>query len=250
MLKMTTECYEKMMVISTISGKMGDEITSYILSKAVDGHHVIYDLFIPEQEVDATSVDNTEWFDSIPKKDRINYHGFHHVHPGMSLFWSAADDASIKSLLTDHENFLISIVTNEKHEMKVRVDVKIPTPMTADNVKIEIIPRSKIMEQIAKEVESKVKKKTNMMQPIETGWGGHFPYNTVPSSVLPQQTLSKNQIKQYSKEKEVKEISYSDQLGRYMIEYHDNTFEYVLPDDLGPEHLELGKDIDEKKKNN
>jgi len=244
-LKITAECYEEMMTYTHLSDE--DEVTTFLFSEEREGDHVIYGLSLPEQVQANTSVDTVDsagWHAALTKKQRMDWHGWHHTHPGMSLFWSPADNDTCESLLQGMENFLISLLTNEKEEIKARIDVKIPIEMTSKDVKLVICPRDKVMSRLKKHFDKQVSRKRDIMVDYARGYIGHLPSAAVPSRLT---NIRENAEK--GKLKRIVATEYDLSLGTPINQYEDGTWGYerevIGAFDDG--HL-LGRDYIEGKK--
>ncbi len=158
MLRITTSAYEKMMAY-TYSTEM--EITAFLLSEDRGKDHVIYDLSLPKQTVTDTSAEPgsknmEEWWESLSEKQKLDFHGMFHSHNMMPPFASGDDEKTITSLLITMD-WVITIITNFKNELYVRVDVTQPVKMTQKDVPLILLPDPGVMKVIQEEVNEKVK---------------------------------------------------------------------------------------------
>lgn len=87
-----------------------------------------------------------------------------HSHYTMGVFWSGTDDATIESFdqETDIDNWMLSIVGNQKGEIKARIDVYKPFRFTKDNLDVEFEQEelTEFDEEIKREISEKVDQST------------------------------------------------------------------------------------------
>ena len=147
----------------------------------------INEIYVPTQEVTASSVDaNPEMMSGlIPeliekhgKEEALtkiipNMRAFCHSHHTMKTFWSATDEAGINGLANSH--YLISLVLNRDGDILGRIDFFKPNRMTITDVKVDICYNA-VFDDLEKDIEDKVTKKTFAIQHVSQQSRGYTPY--------------------------------------------------------------------------
>ena len=82
-----------------------------------------------------------------------------HSHVNVDTFWSSTDSGTINNLDLDlpEDNWWLSIVANKSGKRRARVDTYAPFRLTVDNINVELGDDLELMEEIANEIEAKVK---------------------------------------------------------------------------------------------
>lgn len=70
------------------------------------------------------------------KESLVDYKFWWHSHAKMGVFWSSTDTDTMNG--STEFPWLVSLVTNHKHELKARVDIYKPVHVHIDNVAVEI----------------------------------------------------------------------------------------------------------------
>lgn len=126
---------------------------------------IIVDIRIFEQEVSAAaaSLDGTSIakFSEEMIKSGESLKGWNlwwHSHADMGVFWSGVDTGTMDENPLDMQ-FMLSLVTNKKHEYKARLDVYSPVHLYLDDIEVGIYFKSnkKIKDLVDKEIKEKVK---------------------------------------------------------------------------------------------
>jgi hypothetical protein len=129
----------------------------------------VLDIFLLEQTVTGASTrlspDGIAKFyqerkEINPHDDFSSYKLWWHSHHNFSVFWSGTDNQTIDSFdqETIENNFMVSIVGNQKEEMRARVDIYHPFRCSMDNLDISTLgEHNEYEEAIIEEIKSKVK---------------------------------------------------------------------------------------------
>ena len=124
----------------------------------------IYDVEILKQTVTGASAVMSEetmakfLYEKTKKNQSTeDYRVWWHSHATLESFFSVTDDTTIEQSI--EFPYLISIVSNHKHNMKARIDIFQPVRMTqAIDIEIEDLEDEELKEWCAKEITRKVKK--------------------------------------------------------------------------------------------
>jgi hypothetical protein len=107
--------------------------------------------------------------------DLGDYKLWWHSHYNFGTFWSGIDDNTIESMdqETKEDNWLLSIVGNQKGDMLCRLDVFAPIRMTFNHVPIDVseIPTA-MNEEIIAEIKEKVHEPPATPAWNSSGWKG------------------------------------------------------------------------------
>ena len=94
-----------------------------------------------------------------------------HSHSQMGVFWSGTDEACIKDLGGEQGEYFVSLVTNRKGELLLRLDIFRPFRATIDQLALNVgIETPGLREACTLEVKQKVEKAT--VVPAVFGYGG------------------------------------------------------------------------------
>lgn len=129
----------------------------------------VYDILpLPKQEVSGTSVnwdgtmnDIMDWMIANGMGDDIiNMRYFGHSHVNMGVFHSGTDVAQIWSWATDAElSWFISAVHNKKGEITARYDQFKPYRVHVDELELEVLMPSGVIEWAQEQISEKISKK-------------------------------------------------------------------------------------------
>ena len=70
------------------------------------------------------------------KESLVDYKFWWHSHAKMGVFWSGTDTDTMNG--STEFPWLVSLVTNHKHELKARIDIYTPVHVHVDNVTVEV----------------------------------------------------------------------------------------------------------------
>ena len=103
------------------------------------------------------------------------YRVWWHSHATMNSFFSTTDDSTIDK--STEFPYLISIVSNHKHEIKARIDIFQPIRLTQEiNIIIEEDDDETLREKCEKEIKRKVKtNSSSIATPHYNNYQGHYP---------------------------------------------------------------------------
>jgi len=144
-------------------GDLCNSEISALGSVIIDGDRIIVDdIFLFDQVVTGTSTDisseSISMFicDYIKRgKDPSTLKFWWHSHVNMGVFWSGTDTGTIDRFSSD---WMISMVTNKKGELKLRLDLFHPFRMYMDDLPLNVEYDKTFNEAIRKEIDAKVKK--------------------------------------------------------------------------------------------
>jgi len=140
-----------------------DEIAGWLIGEIKEDYIFLEDILIPKQEVTSASVEiDPSAGPALLKefKDKCKLIlGHWHSHAGMSCFWSSIDEDNITQIMQPRKFFVFIVSSEGKHLL--RIESKIPFPMSIDCIKFEIYDKNieKIHIQLDKEILKKVSKK-------------------------------------------------------------------------------------------
>ena len=137
---------------------------------------IIQDLYLIEQESGQadTKMDGqalAKLYDQLSQQgiDESKLKLWWHSHGDIGVCWSGTDEATIEDWNQEREdnNWFLSVVTNKRGDMKVRIDVFSPFRIILDDLpwKFDLFD-SELDKQIAEEVKQKVK--TKKWKPLRT----------------------------------------------------------------------------------
>ncbi len=173
--------YEVWFKMMTYTKLLDDEINGIGIVEREGGKFIVKDLFLLEQEVSGAQCDikpdsmvnlmqemvEADKGDDIPK---LRF--WWHSHNTMGVHWSSTDDATGKNFAGSE--FLVSIVTNHRGEMRGKVNLYAPVDLAIDNVNITVqkpLPDANIVEQCKEDIRTHVKKEVFYRPPVT-----HTPY--------------------------------------------------------------------------
>lgn len=97
-----------------------------------------------------------------PTDDLSSYKLWWHSHYNFGVFWSGIDDATIDGFdqETEENNYMLSIVGNQKSELRARVDIYHPLRVTMDDLTVIIMEpdNQELEDKVKREIEAKVGK--------------------------------------------------------------------------------------------
>lgn len=136
----------------------------------------IQDVYLPEQDCGGASTEIEpqavadilmECTDKGVDTTKLKY--WWHSHADMSVYWSGTDEDTIKDWVTG--DYVISSVFNKKGEVKHRVDLKTPFPLTVENLIHKMhFDDPDLYNECAAQVKEKVKNKTYASSSYHNGW--------------------------------------------------------------------------------
>lgn len=147
-----------------------------------DGDAVVTDIALFDQECTGATTDIDD--EALAKfmndlhqagESLADWNLWWHTHADMSVFWSSTDDNTIAEHSGNHD-YLISIVTNKKGDLKGRLDVfpkdnspfkKQFNPVKYDDLDIEVLVDDELKKEVGEKIEELEDKKTDAENFIE-----------------------------------------------------------------------------------
>jgi hypothetical protein len=127
-----------------------------LVYKDENGRYKVYDVFLPRQQCSSgyTDIDDDAASKLRFKKFKQNkiplnhWRFWWHTHYNFGTFWSGTDNATVEKLLlkgghATQDEFLISLVINQKGDWLLRADFLHPTHVTIDKLQVYTCPNSR-----------------------------------------------------------------------------------------------------------
>lgn len=158
----TNDLYQRLMALTN---ECDSEVGGILLGEINEGKVHLDEVIIPKQTVSSAHVEmNMEEIANaispmITKKPEIakRIKGWWHTHYDFGTFWSVTDEKTINKL-TEFMGLCISVNTNQKGSMKVRIDMLKPFGLTFDDLNYKIVfdDTDKYKKWAEKEVKTKI----------------------------------------------------------------------------------------------
>lgn len=178
--------YEVWVKLMTYTKLIDEEINGLGIVEREGSKFIIKDLVLLEQKVSSAQCDikpdamvslMQEMIEAGRGEDIPKLRLWWHSHNSMGAFWSSTDDSTGKNFAGSE--FLVSIVTNHKGEMRGKVNLYSPIDLTIDNVGITVLkpmPDPEIIEKCKEDIRQHVKKEyfSNVVYPRHMGFYGNM----------------------------------------------------------------------------